>query len=235
MALARTGLLEGYKAAVLWEVLPSAREEFANLDLTEDLFSIDRNRMTAGGVLATLDMMMVYIHAHHGRELTVAIANELTMTQVRSGNEPQTMRRYTEPWAAHAKLAKAIEEMKVNLEAPLSIDTIASLSGISCTQLRRLSEKYLETTPSRFYLTLRLRKSRELVLYSKMQMTEIALACGFSSSSTFARAFQAHFHISASEYRRRHQSNLSRPYIDPPEQNIVRDGLFPFNDEDAPI
>jgi len=231
IAMANAGLLDGFMAAVLWEVLPSAREEFPDLEFTEDLYCIDRTRMTASGAVATLDMMLVFIHRQHGRELAIAVAHELTITIVRNGNEPQRMALYAEPWAAHRKLAKAIEVMKNNLETPLSIEDVATESRISIMQLRRLSAKYLETSPSRFYLNLRLRKSRELVLYSKMPMTEIAQACGFSSSSTFARAFQAHFLISATEYRRRHQLNLSRPYIGPSAHDAVSDGLFPFNDD----
>jgi AraC family carnitine catabolism transcriptional activator len=187
--------------------------------------------MTASGATSTLDMMLVYLHAQHGRELAMAVAHELTITVVRNGNEPQRMGLYSEPWAADVRLAKAIEVMKNSLEGPLPIAEIARRAKISITQLRRLSTIHLETSPARFYLTLRLRKSRELVLYSRMQMTEIAQACGFSSSSTFARAFQAQYRIPATEYRRRHQLHLSRPYIGPSAYDVVRDGLFPFNEE----
>ncbi|MCP4405862.1 MAG: GlxA family transcriptional regulator [bacterium] len=230
LVMASAGLLEGFKAAIFWELLPSAIEEFPDLDLTEELYCIDGKRITSGGATATLDMMLVFIHAQHGRELAIAVAHELAVTVARNGNEPQRMGLYAEPWAKHKKLAKAIEIMKDNLEAPLSIDDIATQSRITITQLRRLCTKHLEMSPVRFYLNLRLRKSRELVLYSMMHMTEIAQACGYSSSSTFARAFQAHFLISATEYRKRHQLNLSRPYIEPSGYDEIRDGLFPFNE-----
>ncbi len=230
LAMARAGLLDGFKAAVFWELLPSAVEEFPDLDLAEELYCIDGKRITSGGATATLDMMLIFIHAQHGREIAIAVAHELAVTAARNGNEPQRMGLYAEPWARHKRLAKSIETMKDNLEAPLSIEDIATRSGITVTQLRRLCTKHLEMSPIRFYLNLRLRKSRELVLYSLMHMTEIAQACGFSSSSTFARAFQAHFLISATEYRKRHQLNLSRPYIEPSEYDEVRDGLFPFNE-----
>ena len=231
IALANAGLLKGFRAAVLWEVLPSAKEEFPDLDFTEELYCIDRTRMTASGATATLDMMLVFIHGQHGRELAIAVAHELTITVVRNGNEPQRMGLYAEPWAAHGKLAKAIEMMKCNLEVPVSIEIIATKSTLSISQLRHLSRKYLNTSPRRFYLNLRLRKSRELVLYSKLKMTEIAHACGFSSSSTFSRAFQWHFLISATEYRKRHQLNLSRPYINPSEYDFLHEGFFPFNEK----
>ena len=229
LAMAQAGLLESSKAAIHWELLPSANEEFPDLDFSEELYCIDKNRMTSGGAMAALDMMLVYIHDQHGRELAIAVAHELAITVTRNGNEPQRMGLYAEPWAKHKKLAIAIDIMKNNLESTLSIEDIANDSRITITQLRHLCAKYLEMSPARFYLNLRLRKSRELVLYSMMRVTEIAQACGFSSSSTFARAFQAHFLISATEYRRRHQLNLSRPYIGPSEHDVIQDGFFPFN------
>ena len=67
--LARAGLLKGYRCTVHWENLDSFREEFPDLDVTSEVFEIDRDRSTCSGGTAALDMMLALIaEAHGGRD-----------------------------------------------------------------------------------------------------------------------------------------------------------------------
>ncbi|HEV8018005.1 MAG TPA: AraC family transcriptional regulator, partial [Steroidobacteraceae bacterium] len=45
-ALAKAGLLEKYRATIHWENLSALREEFPRINLSDQLFSIDRDRFT---------------------------------------------------------------------------------------------------------------------------------------------------------------------------------------------
>src|SRR5262249_36317560 len=53
--LARAGLLEGYRCTIHWEQRPSLVEDFPGLEVTSNLYEIDRDRMTCGGGTAALD------------------------------------------------------------------------------------------------------------------------------------------------------------------------------------
>src|SRR5579875_2754967 len=68
-ALAEAGLLEGYRCAIHWENLPAIRGEFPNVTFVEDLFAIDRDRLTCTGGIAPLDMMLSLIRARLGGNL----------------------------------------------------------------------------------------------------------------------------------------------------------------------
>jgi AraC family transcriptional regulator len=58
-------------------------------------------------------------------------------------------------------------------------------------------------TPQQFLNRVRLeRAANYLVKNPAHSITQIALACGFSSPATFARSFKKHFGISANEYRK---------------------------------
>src|SRR3546814_3880335 len=57
-ALARAGLLNGYRCSTHWENLIALRQEFPAIGFEEEVFVVDRNRVTCTGGAAPLDMML---------------------------------------------------------------------------------------------------------------------------------------------------------------------------------
>ncbi|MDH3661502.1 MAG: AraC family transcriptional regulator, partial [Alphaproteobacteria bacterium] len=47
--LARIGLLDGHKCTIHWENLPGFIEDFPDIEVTADLFEVDRSRLTCSG------------------------------------------------------------------------------------------------------------------------------------------------------------------------------------------
>src|ERR1700722_15158703 len=64
--LARAGLLTGFRATIHWENRASIAEVFPDVILTDNIFEIDRDRFSACGATAAMDMMLHFIKAHHG-------------------------------------------------------------------------------------------------------------------------------------------------------------------------
>jgi transcriptional regulator GlxA family with amidase domain len=93
----------------------------------------------------------------------------------------------------HPKLLKVIEMMEENLEEPLSRSRLAADAGLSTRQLERLFRKYLNRSPARYYLELRLNKARLLLLQTNMSIIDVALACGFVSASHFSKCYRDFF------------------------------------------
>ncbi len=82
---------------------------------------------------------------------------------------------------------------KSNLEEPLSPSLLAKQAGLSTRQLERLFRRYLDRSPKRYYLELRLKKARSLLLQTDMSVINVALACGFSSPSHFSKCYRAFY------------------------------------------
>jgi transcriptional regulator GlxA family with amidase domain len=199
--LARAGLLDGYRCTIHWENLAGFREDFPELDATAEVYEIDRNRMTCSGGTAAMDLMLSLIAADHGRELATAVAEQFIHERIRDPGEPQRMGLRNRLGIAHPKLLAAIEIMEGELEEPLPRGALAARTGVSTRQLERLFRKYLQRTPTRYYLELRLDRARGLLTQTAMSVLDVALACGFVSASHFSKCYRETFHKTPREER----------------------------------
>jgi transcriptional regulator GlxA family with amidase domain len=191
--LARAGLLNGYRFTIHWEHMPALAEDFPALQPAPSLFVIDRDRLTAAGGFAAFDMMHALIEADHGHALASAVAEWFLHTHVRGGGGPQRMGLRERFNITNAGLLRAIENMEVHIEEPLSRAEIANLAGLSLRQLDRLFETQLGETISAYYNRIRLERARTLLRQTALPVFDIAVACGFASASQFSRAFSRAF------------------------------------------
>jgi transcriptional regulator GlxA family with amidase domain len=207
--LAEANVIDGYRCTIHWENLPGFSEAFPELDITGSLFEIDRDRFTSAGGTSALDMMLALIAAQHGPELASAVAELVLHSPIRHHSEHQRMSLPARIGARHPKLVGIIERMEGNLEEPLSPSTLARQAGLSTRQLERLFRRYLDRSPKRYYLELRLKKARSLLLQTDMSVINVALACGFSSPSHFSKCYRAFY--GRTPYRERGIPAVSRP------------------------
>ena len=91
--------------------------------------------------------------------------------------------------------------MEANIEEPISPSILAKDVGMSTRQLERLFRRYLNRSPKRYYMELRLQKARNLLMQTDMSVINVALACGFASPSHFSKCYRAQY--STTPYRER--------------------------------
>ena len=174
--LARAGLLNGHKCTIHWENLPGFVEEFPDIEVTADLFEVDRHRLTCSGGTAALDLMLHLIAARHGQELVTKISEQCIMDRVRQAHDHQRMPYRVRLGIHHPKLIGAIEMMEANVEEPLDQAMLARYVGLSRRQLERLFRKHLGRSPAQYYLELRLERARHLLYQTTMPIMNVAFA-----------------------------------------------------------
>jgi len=201
--LARAGLLDGYRATLHWEALDAFKETFPQLEVTQELFEIDRRRITSAGGTASIDLMLDLIAQAHGSALAIEVSEQFVVGRIRPRKDHQRMQIASRYGVSNKKLVQVIGEMEQHTEPPLT--TLALAEGINVTrrQLERLFKLHLNDTPSAFYLRLRLEKARQLLRQTGMSVLEVSLACGFESASYFTRSYRARFGRCPREERRR--------------------------------
>jgi AraC family transcriptional regulator, glycine betaine-responsive activator len=191
--LAEAGLLDGYKCTIHWENLPGFTEAFPDIDVTGGLFEIDEDRFSSAGGTTALDLMLSLITSQHGPDMAAQVAETVLHSPIRHHSENQRLSLPARIGARHPKLVSIIEKMEENLEDPLSPSLLAKQAGLSTRQLERLFRRYLDRSPKRYYLELRLKKARSLLLQTDMSVINVALACGFSSPSHFSKCYRAFY------------------------------------------
>jgi transcriptional regulator GlxA family with amidase domain len=204
--LAAANVVDGYTCTIHWENLPAFTEDFPDITVSGNLFEIDRDRFTCAGGTASIDMMLALIASQHGAELAADVAEQVLHSPIRHHSEHQRMSLPARIGARHPKLVGIIEQMEENLEEPLSPSVLAKRAGLSTRQLERLFRRYLDRSPKRYYLELRLKKARLLLLQTNMSVINVALACGFSSPSHFSKCYRAFY--ARTPYRERGIPNL---------------------------
>ena len=187
--LAKAGLLDGYRCTIHWENLASMREEFPKLQLSSNLFAIDRDRYTCSGGISSIDLMLNLIASIHGHQLVQQISEQFTCDRVRTEKDAQRAPLQYLIGASQPRLVDAVTLMENNVEEPLTLDEVASYVGISRRQLERLFNRYLHCAPSRYYLELRLSRARLLLLQTSIPVIDVAISCGFSTAPHFSRCY----------------------------------------------
>lgn len=80
------------------------------------------------------------------------------------------------------------------------VEKIAALTGISRIHVNRKLKAEADVSPSAMIKQLRMEKAAALIEQRQLSLSEIALACGFSTSSYFSTAFRSYYGVSPSDY-----------------------------------
>ena len=209
LILARAGLLAGRRATIHWEMQRWLAEEFPAIKVRADLYCIDRDVMTAAGGIAAMDMMLAMIAERDGREIAADVSEQFLHGPVRASTERQ---RRDVRWrydVTDRRLVTIIRLMEENLSDPIKISQVSDVAGVSERQMERLFESALGTSPSEFYLRIRLRVARARLLHSTESLEKISDFCGFSSPGHFSNAFKICYGEPPSIVRRRTQDEPS--------------------------
>ncbi|MGI9301339.1 MAG: GlxA family transcriptional regulator [Gammaproteobacteria bacterium] len=196
------GLLNGYRVTVHYEHIDAFQELFPGVEVTEELFVIDRNVITCCGGSASIDLALHLIQIHYGIDLANAAARYIFHDRKRCGTEGQNAPLH-EPvgYTVSPKLRQAIVLMERNLELALPIPEIASSVNLSQRQLERLFRHTTGQSAARYYLDIRLDRARGLITQTDMRVVQVAVACGFVSAVHFSKAYKRKFGLTPRQDR----------------------------------
>jgi transcriptional regulator GlxA family with amidase domain len=210
--LARAGLLSGIETCVHWSYHDIFAEQFPDVPLRRGVFAADGPVLTAAGGTAAADLMLHLVAREHGRDLALAVADQMLYSGLREAGAAQRISLGGRHGSRNRHLARAVEIMQSSLEAPPRPCEIAEDLGISVRQLERLFMRYLGTTPKRYQTELRLERARNLVMQTELSIIEIAMACGFTSPSHFSKLYRSRFGISPGSSRTGTVTSTQNPF-----------------------
>lgn len=194
--LAHAGILKDRSFTIHWENRGSFQEQFPELTPQDQIYCQDDRIITCAGGAAASDLALHLIHAHYGANLSQSVMNMCLQTRQRVATDAQVPSKSSQIGSRNAHLIKAITFLQQNLEEQISVSDCAERAGVSIRQIERLFRINLGVTPSRYLIDLRLQRGRELLSTTDLGVMEVAVACGFLSSSHFSKTFVSKFGVS---------------------------------------
>ena len=95
----------------------------------------------------------------------------------------------------------AIDFIVRHLDGELNLEALAEVAGFSPFHFHRVFKSLVGETLNQFVKRQRLERSLFMMSHSpELSLTEICLACGFSSSSDFSRSFKTRYGTAPSEF-----------------------------------
>lgn len=207
--MAKAGLLDGKRATIHWENHDGFVEDFPDITLLNSVFVIDGKAISTAGGTSSIDLMLKIIATEHGEELANAVADQQIYTSIRTEQDSPRLSIPSRIGVRHLKLSNVIQTMEKNLEDPISPSELARDVGMSTRQLERLFQRYLNRSPKKFYMEIRLQKARNLLMQTDMSVINVALASGFTSPSHFSKCYRAQY--ATTPYRERGVKTDPRP------------------------
>jgi transcriptional regulator GlxA family with amidase domain len=186
--LARAGLLSGYLACVSWFHREDFEREFPDCRVVSNqMFVIDRDRMTCAGGTSVVHLAAALIE----RSLDRASATKALRILIEDQPLPS---RTLQPEAVVSRPARdrlvhrAMLALEQDLQEPSPVQAICDSLGVGRRQLERRFQRDIGVSPAAYRARLREERARWLLVNTDLEVTEIALECGFRDAGAFARA-----------------------------------------------
>lgn len=99
-------------------------------------------------------------------------------------------------------ILKVLHYINQNLAGDVSLETLAEIANYSPFHFQKIFLDAISETPKQYVIRLRIERAAHFIkMFPDLPINEIASACGFSSNSTFSRAFNNYYGISAEKYQ----------------------------------
>jgi AraC family L-rhamnose operon regulatory protein RhaS len=94
-----------------------------------------------------------------------------------------------------------LDRMREELAEPWTLEIMAERAGLGRTRFAHYCRKLTNLAPMAYLQHLRVERAKHLLVKSTISLTEIALDCGFGSSSYFSSVFRSAVQCSPREFR----------------------------------
>lgn len=210
LILASAGLLDGLVATTHWDDV-EALQRFAAVKVQGDRLhtfdAADRDGhshvFTSAGVTAGIDLALALVEADLGRPLALAVARRLVLFLKRPGGQAQFSPHLAQCNGPTSRLTELLEWIAANLDADLSLETLAERANMAPRTLHRVFLSELDTTPARHVERVRLEAARVMIQSGQISLQSVARLCGFGHAESLRRGFQKTLGVSPQAYAER--------------------------------
>lgn len=193
-AIAQAGLVGNRAVCVHWNVIDEFRRQFPKIKCSVDNLFIDAGELiTCAGSTAVIDLALYLLTRHCGREKAQQALRHMMLHSIRPARLPQAHFYIDLEQVSDVRVHKAVHFIEQRIDDAPSVSSIAAHVGVSARQLERIFKTSLGMAPAALHRMMRLQYGKWLMTNTGSSVTDIALSCGFSDGSHFAREFKLLF------------------------------------------
>ena len=188
--IAQAGLLRGRTVSTHRICAQILSDTYPTITVDTDRRMIDHaDILTAGGVMAWVDVGLLLVERMLGRAVSTKTARLVLSDEATSGSPCPS--GFVPP-TAHRDLAVRKAQAFIHVRDGQGM-TLASLADVAGLERRTLIRRFIGATgmtPMKYSRAVRLARARELLEAGNLPLKKIAESLGYADTRSFARAFQ---------------------------------------------
>lgn len=201
--LAGAGLLDAAEATTHWRWGDYAARRFPAVRWnTREMLCTHGRILTAGGLLAAVDLALHVVARHCARPVAREVGRQLLADSVR-----QKQSTYATSLVLHPRHAGPFSRLEAELAArlakPRSIDEMAAQCAMSVRTFHRAFRAAYGVSPGKYLQLRRIEKAKELLADARLTVEDVSSRCGFSQPSFFRTLFARETGLTPAQFRKR--------------------------------
>lgn len=205
--LGACGLLDGRPVTTHWLLEEDLQHQFPKAVVNSERILIDDyDIVSAGGLMAWVDLGLFVVTRYLGQQITSATARHLLIDP--SGREQKNYRSFR-PVLNHGdpSILSVQHALEKNYADQVSVEDLAGQAGMSPRTFLRRFKAATGITPTIYLQNLRIEKARGLLERTRLPISEVAWRVGYKDPSAFSRVFKEITGLKAGRYRERFSIN----------------------------
>ncbi|MEM7470108.1 MAG: helix-turn-helix domain-containing protein [Pseudomonadota bacterium] len=191
-----------------WRDVATLQETGHYENLTNRFAENSGGIITAAGHAATAELVIGLLADELSAPEVAELGSQLLLHTIRKSDAEQPKDMADNTSLFDARVTQAIKLMEESIAEPLSMAELTARAGLSTRHLERVFRKVFDETPARFYKRLRARRARAMIEETLLPIMDVALATGFGSSDTLAKAVREEYGMTPSKMRARRKMSL---------------------------
>ncbi|HDS1736358.1 MULTISPECIES: GlxA family transcriptional regulator [Pseudomonas] len=200
--LARAGLLGGYRCTTHWNYVERLAQQFPEVKVeTEQIYVVDRNLITSGGITAGIDMALAVVAEDHGKALALEVAKVLLVARHRQGGQLPYGPLLAAVPRDGSPVARVQAYLVDHIDQAFTVQKMADLVAMSSRNFARAFQREVGLTPLQYLQNARIDYARKLLEGSDLPLKVVAARSGFGSDRHMRKVFCERIGMTPNQYR----------------------------------
>lgn len=200
---AAAGLVDGLEATTHWRWAEFASQRFPGVRWNPRALLCEQpGFVTAGGLLATVDLALHLVAQHAGKPLGRELGRHLLADSVRQKQSAYAASLILQP-RNRAPFEALEQDVAARLARPPSIPQMAELCRMSVRSFHRAFGESYGISPGKYVQLKRIERAKELLADERLTIEAVADRCGFSQPAFFRTIFARETGLTPAQFRKR--------------------------------